>query len=42
VLTVWYAPAVKRAVRYSSRLTVGDDPAVESNFELELVSYRLQ
>jgi hypothetical protein len=42
VLTVWYAPAVKRAVRYSSRLTVGDDPAVESNFDLELVSYRLQ
>lgn len=41
-LTVWYAPEVKRAVKYSSRMTVGDVPPVESNFDLELVSYQLK
>jgi len=41
-LTIWYAPAVKRAVKYSSRVTVGDYPPLESNFDLELVSYKLK
>lgn len=41
-MTVWYAPAVKRAVKASSRLTAGDYPAVDANFDLELVSYQLK
>lgn len=41
-LTVWYAPSVKRAVKYSSRLNAGEYPPVESEFDLELVSYRLK
>lgn len=41
-LTVWYVPELGRAVKYSSRLTVGTAPPVEANFDLELVSYRLQ
>ena len=40
-LTIWYAPAVKRAVKYSSRVIVGDYPPLEANFDLELVSYKL-
>jgi hypothetical protein len=39
-LTVWYAPEIGRAVKYSSRLVVGDIPAVEPNFDLELVSFQ--
>lgn len=42
VLTVWYAPEARRAVKFSSRLEAGDYPAVESNFDLELVSYELK
>jgi hypothetical protein len=41
-LTIWYAPEVKRAVKFSSRPTVGDVPPVETNFDLELVSYQLK
>ena len=41
-LTIWYAPEIRRAVKYSSRPTVGDTPPVEPNFDLELVSYNLQ
>ena len=41
-LTVWYAPEVRRAVKYSSRPTVGDLPPIETNFDLELVSYQVK
>lgn len=41
-MTVWYVPELKRAVKYSSRITVGDIPAVEPTFDLELVSYQVQ
>lgn len=41
-LTIWYAPEVKRAVKFSSRPVVGDVPPVETNFDLELVSYQLK
>jgi hypothetical protein len=41
-LTVWYVPELRRAVKYSSRPTVGNIPAVEPNFDLELVEYRLK
>jgi hypothetical protein len=41
-MTVWYAPEVKRAVKYSSRLDFGAAPPVDSDFDLELVSYQLQ
>jgi hypothetical protein len=41
-MTVWYAPDVKRAVKYSSRLDFGGAPPVDSDFDLELVSYQLQ
>ncbi len=50
-LTVWYAPAVKRAVKFSSRGTVdivlgtraGDNSAPpDTDFDLELVSYQLR
>jgi hypothetical protein len=41
-MTIWYAPAAKRAVKYSSRLSFGAYPPVEADFELELVSYQLQ
>jgi hypothetical protein len=41
-LTVWYSPAIGRAVKYSSRLTVGEIPPFEANFDLELVSYQLK
>ena len=40
VLTVWYAPEPKRAIKYSSRLTFGDTPPMEADFDLELASYR--
>ena len=39
-ITVWYAPQVKRAVKYSSRVTAGAAP-MEANFDLELLSYHL-
>jgi hypothetical protein len=39
-LTIWYAPEVKRAVRYSSRLKSGSSPT-DANFDLELLSYHL-
>jgi hypothetical protein len=41
-IMIWYAPELKRAVKYSSRVTVGDVPPVEPTFDLELVSYRLR
>ena len=41
-LTVWYAPEITRAVKYMSRLTVGDVPPTDVNFDLELVSYQLK
>jgi hypothetical protein len=41
-LTVWYAPEVKRAVKFASRPTVGEIPPVDANFDLELVSYQLK
>jgi hypothetical protein len=41
-LSIWYAPQVKRAVKYSSRLSFGEVPPIEANFDLELESYRLQ
>jgi len=41
-LTVWYAPEVKRAIKFSSRLVVGDIPPVEPHFDLELVSYQVK
>lgn len=42
ILLGWYAPAVKRAVKFSSRPTFGAFPVIESNFDLELVSYQLK
>jgi len=39
VLTVWYAPEVKRAVRYASRGLPSN--VIDTQFELELVSYKL-
>jgi hypothetical protein len=41
-LTVWYAPAVKRAVKYSSRPTVGGIPPIDTDFDLELESYQVR
>jgi len=41
VLTVWYAPEMQRAIKYSSRLAFGDSPPMEANFDLELASYRV-
>jgi len=40
-IVIWYAPEVKRAVRYRSRLVAGDVPPVEGNFDIELVKYEL-
>jgi len=42
VLTVWYAPEVKRAVKFSSRLVAGEDSPMQPNFDLELTSYTLR
>jgi tRNA A-37 threonylcarbamoyl transferase component Bud32 len=42
MLTIWYAPKAKRAIKYSSRLTIGDLPPFEVNFDLELVSYQIK
>jgi len=41
-MTIWYSTATKRAVKFSSRLNVGLYPPVESDFDLELVSYQLK
>ena len=41
-LTVWYVPELKRAVKFQSRLTVGEVPPVEANFDLDLVSYQVK
>ena len=41
-VTVWYVPELKRAVKFASRITVGDVPPVESNFDLDLVSYQVK
>ena len=41
-LTVWYAAETGRAVKYSSRLVVGDFTPMDANFDLDLVSYQLK
>jgi hypothetical protein len=41
-LTVWYSLAAKRAVKFSSRPTFGPLGPIDADFDLELVSYRLQ
>lgn len=41
-LTLWYAPQVKRVVKYSSRVTVGAYAPIDPHFDLELVSYQLK
>jgi hypothetical protein len=38
-LYIWYAPEVKRAVKFSSRLVAGLYPPIDADFDLELVSY---
>ena len=40
VLTVWYAAEPRRAVKYSSRLSFGESPPMEADFDLELASWR--
>jgi hypothetical protein len=40
--TVWYSPAVKRAVKFTSRVTRGNDRPDGGHYDLELESYRLQ
>jgi len=42
VLTVWYAKDTKRAIKYQSRATPGTLPSADTDFELELISYKLQ
>ena len=41
-ITVWYSVAAKRAVKFSSRAVTGDFPPIDTDFDLELVSYQLQ
>lgn len=41
-LTAWYSLAAKRAVKFSSRATVGQFAPIDTDFDLELVNYRLQ
>lgn len=41
-MTVWYAPEVKRAIKFSSRATFGTMPPVEQDFDLELITYQVQ
>ena len=41
-MTVWYAPEVKRAVKFSSRLDFGGFAPVDTDFDLELVSYEVK
>lgn len=41
ILTIWYAFATKRAVKFSSRVSFGAHAPIETDFDLELVSYKL-
>ena len=41
-LYVWYAPALKRAVKFSSRRTSGAPAPFDTEFELELVAYKVE
>ena len=41
-LTVWYSIAAKRAVKFSSRATLGQFGPIDTDFELELTSYQLK
>jgi hypothetical protein len=41
-LTVWYSMPAKRAVKFSSRATMGQFAPIETDFELELTSYLLK
>jgi hypothetical protein len=41
ILTIWYAPAAKRAVKFSSRPDFGEVPPIDPHFDLELVSFNL-
>ena len=41
VITIWYSPEARRAIKYSSRLSFGDAAPMEANFDLELASYRV-
>jgi hypothetical protein len=41
-LTVWYSIAAKRAVKFSSRATMGQFAPIETDFDLELTSYQLK
>jgi hypothetical protein len=41
-ITIWYSAAAKRAVKFSSRAVAGDFPPIDTDFDLELVSYKLQ
>ena len=41
-LIVWYSLAAKRAVKFRSRSTFGQLGPIDADFDLELVSYRLQ
>jgi len=41
-LHIWYAPAVKRAVKFSSRLTGRGGSGAVGNFDLELESYKVE
>lgn len=40
-LTAWYAPEVRRVVKYTSRAIVGGAP-METDFEIELVSFQVK
>jgi len=42
MLTVWYSPQAKRAVKYTSRATFGSLPPIETDFDLELTSYQVK
>lgn len=41
-LTLWYAPQVKRVVKYSSRATIGAYAPIDPHFDLELLSYQVK
>jgi hypothetical protein len=40
-LTVWYAPQLKRAIKFESVPKFGQLPPIDPEFTLELVSYQL-
>lgn len=40
ILTIWYSPTLKRAVKFSSRLVTGGMPPIDADFDLELVSHQ--